>query len=824
MRVTANALPGFGLIVGLGLLLFVGHSQPAPTQQVYRTTGFRSGEEGLTASERVGRAIWFYAAAGNDRFHTYVFQQRLGVLIDWYRVLNTKSREGRFKTWGLINDPDCCVPGSRNCPARSYEETYGFDYCPGDGELLKFVGKTGYRDPACDLEDTPLSPGYPLGHAQRQDPCDLKFGTSTGAMGLRKFPNPRFDADKWRELNGSLGTWEKYGQRLKEGDEYADSRASRLLDGSIEPPYLIGMACGACHIAFDPLNPPRDPTHPKWENIVGTIGNQYTRMSEIMASGMPTNSLEWQMFSHARPGTVDTSAVPNDQVNNPGTMNALINLAQRPTFDHDVLKWRRASSCPAGADSRKCWCELDKPGKCWARSLVKEKVHNVLKGGEDSIGLPVALQRVYINIGSCSESCWVNHITDLRQADPQHRNFGQTPVDIGQCRRDCPNFRAIEDRIADVGAFLFTARPTDLYKARGLKSRHDLLAQLEREFGAGSVENGRKLFAQNCARCHSSQTGPLESRDFYLTVSGKPDLRLDWLGNDQVTPASEIGTYRSRALHSNHMSGRIWEEFGSENLRAKKPDPNQAHRLEPNDGGRGYYRNISLLSVWAHAPFMHNNAVGPELCGIRPGSSRDPYNAPELYSFPYVDENDNPLPKSRRLDCWPYDPSVEGRYKLYKASMHALLHPSERTLKSTLLDEDVIIDIGPRLKMGDAETGFRLRIPKGTPLVKIANLDHKRLIGDLVLVMTDQAQLRSKYRTKFESEEKIAEFVNELQELLGAIRKQPGNTITILRKHSPFVQRNYSYSRAPVENAGHPFGEDLSERDKRALTAFLATL
>ena len=33
-------------------------------------------------------------------------------------------------------------------------------------------------------------------------------GTSTGALGLRKFPNPRFDAEKWRKLNGSLGTWD----------------------------------------------------------------------------------------------------------------------------------------------------------------------------------------------------------------------------------------------------------------------------------------------------------------------------------------------------------------------------------------------------------------------------------------------------------------------------------------------------------------------------------------------------------------------------------------------------------------------------------------
>ena len=79
-------------------------------------------------------------------------------------------------------------------------------------------------------------------------------------------------------------------------------------DGSIEPPFLIGTACGSCHISFDPLNPPKDAAHPKWENIKGLIGNQYTRMSELLGSGMARNSLEWQMFAHPRPGVTDTSA------------------------------------------------------------------------------------------------------------------------------------------------------------------------------------------------------------------------------------------------------------------------------------------------------------------------------------------------------------------------------------------------------------------------------------------------------------------------------------------------------------------------------------
>jgi hypothetical protein len=106
-----------------------------------QTSGFYLGESGLTPSQRAGREIWYKATAGNARFHTYVFQQRLGVWIDWYRVLRADERAQRFKTWGLINDPDCCTPGSPGCPARSMEETYGFDYCAGDEAVLAYVGK-----------------------------------------------------------------------------------------------------------------------------------------------------------------------------------------------------------------------------------------------------------------------------------------------------------------------------------------------------------------------------------------------------------------------------------------------------------------------------------------------------------------------------------------------------------------------------------------------------------------------------------------------------------------------------------------------------------
>ncbi|WP_291997300.1 hypothetical protein [Candidatus Accumulibacter sp. ACC012] len=87
-------------------------------------------------------------------------------------------------------------------------------------------------------------------------------------------------------MNGEPGSWSGFDRPLIDKTGIAsDQRVSRLSDGSVEPPFLIGTSCGSCHIAFDPLNPPADPAHPKWENLKGLIGNQYTRMSELLGSG-----------------------------------------------------------------------------------------------------------------------------------------------------------------------------------------------------------------------------------------------------------------------------------------------------------------------------------------------------------------------------------------------------------------------------------------------------------------------------------------------------------------------------------------------------------
>jgi hypothetical protein len=803
----------------------------APGPAMPDNAGFYAGESSLSPSERAGREIWYKATAGNARFHTYVFPQRINVLIDWYRVLNARERGDRFAAWGIINDPGCCLPGSDGCPAKSLETTYGFDWCPGDDELLRYVGREGYRDPACDYRDAPVDGKDPHygSKDQRQSACDLAFGTSTGALGFRKFPNPRFDKERWLKVNGSLASWDGYRGPLSKDPRLSDSKLNRLADGSIEPPFLIGTACGACHIAFDPLHPPKDPARPQWENIKGAQGNQYSRISEILTSGMAGTTLETQMFAHARPGTSDTSAIATDQVHNPGTMNAIINTSVRPTFPGEkVTKWRKVAACTAG--DANCWCEPGRDNKCWQRGTATETVHHILKGGEDSIGAQEAIQRVYFNIGSCSEQCWANHLTDQRQLDPIARHYGQTPFDIGQCRRDCPNFRAIEDRLPDVLAFLSSkeADVTDLATARANALREqrpnaaythvDLERDLDKAFGANAVARGREVFAATCARCHSSipeaAGGAFRNRDFRAT--GPTGMRSDWMGSDQSVLATEVGTDRCRALHSNHMTGHVWQEYGSETLRLRPPDPNIK---EPHDGGRGYYRNISLLSAWAHAPFMHNNAIGPELCGQPANRDND------FYRSPYVDAGGTTLPPDKAPACWAYDPTVEGRFKLYVASMNELLNPGKRTPKIARFDQDVRIELGPRTVDGAGERqvlGFAVVIPAGTSVAGMASFQHKAFVNDMIAAKLRPQELAARLSQQLGDTEGKA-VIAELGAIVGEIAKDPERLVDTIRRH-PRLAEIYSSCTAQVENEGHRFGEDLPDADKKALIAFLATL
>ena len=123
-----------------------------------------------------------------------------------------------------------------------------------------------------------------------------------------------------------------------------------------------------------------------------------------------------------------------------------------------------------------------------------------------------AIQRVYFNIGSCAEQCWVNHLTDLRQLDPQARNFGQTPFNIGQCRRQLGEFheaivayREVLTQLAPEEIAFLVDGVTKLDQVQ-FKSRKEAQAESFRKMILAMVRDIRVIMVKLADRTHNMRT------------------------------------------------------------------------------------------------------------------------------------------------------------------------------------------------------------------------------------------------------------------------------------------------------------------------------
>jgi hypothetical protein len=60
--------------------------------------------------------------------------------------------------------------------------------------------------------------------------------------------------------------------------------------------------------------------------------------------------------------------------------------------------------------------------------------------------------------------------------------------------------------------------------------------------------------------------------------------------------------------------------------------------------------------------------------------------------------------------------------------------------------------------------------------------------------------------------------------MLREFRADIAQPLPVIAKHRSLVYRRYMTSVDFLENGGHAFGSNLSEQEKKALIAFLATL
>ncbi len=709
----------------------------------------------LTAHGIQGRNTWNIWTGGSQAFLDWLAKNSYG-MSDTLRMIDSRARGTRFEKLGLINEPGFMTP--------SEPDEYGLWLdVPADGHKMgridQMIAKEGIKDSV--------------------------YGRSTGILGLRLYPNPDFNEAAKAKWKANIG---KY---------YSDDNYS--MNRELIRPYRVGMACGVCHIAPNPLNPPIDPNEPDWDNLSSAIGNQYFREGAVFASnlhapadGQPSSFL-WEMMSTQPMGTSDTSRMATDHINNPNTINAIFRVPTRLQTAKDNAKAMESMS--SATTKLKSFVGQEKTNP--------RPVPRILKDGSDSIGVAGATIRVYVNIGLFSEQWLTLHkpLVGVRH---------QEPFSIATAQKNSVFWRATEERLENIATFLssFQSMPLADAKSRAVAGAElpgsSYLSQDE-----ALLERGKRAFAQECAECHSSKRPPAgldleqEAAWFEKSVLSADFLVNNFLSDERRHLVSDIGTNAGRALGTNATRGSIWDNFSSETYKELdavesidfyNPLTQQDEVFQPKASKSvGYYRTPSLIAIWTSAPFLHNNSLG----------------APK-------EPNANP------------DPSIKGRMELFEDACQKLLWPDKRISKELAIyrckhtsaiqvpTAELPRFVGAVLKALGSELVQSIDgvdhivigpIPKGMPINLLASLDlglkgikdigkARKLVRLLVKIKLALVHVKVKRLNEDETRRYLKEKV--------------GQELIELSKCPDFVI-----------NKGHRFGEDLSDEDKRGIIELL---
>jgi hypothetical protein len=759
----------------------------------------------LNVDEVKGRNTWIVWTGGNDRFWDSISKTSLGAL-DFLKTLSSYHgaqykgpKYGRHNRWeylGLVNEP-------------CFDEAAGPD--PEHYGLWLDKRRSGPDCPPDPFEDEKKYPGIAIGARGKNLPIGSYYGYATGIVGLRLFPNPDFDdaaAKKW-------GDGKAY---------YDDPKFYQNKD--LVRPYRVGMSCAFCHVGPNPVKPPADPDNPKWENLSSNVGAQYFWIDRIFDWDGDQSSFVFQLFHTSRPGTLDTSLVSTDNINNPRTMNAVYNLW--PRLAH-AKRWGKETLAGGGLNNKQ-FNDFVHEGPLTQFFQPPDTVWTprVLKDGSDSVGALGALNRVYLNIGLFSEE-WLLHFNALIGGKRT------TPIEIAVARKNSAYWGATEQQTVDMARFFVkTTAPHKLKDAPGGEAF--LIKDKAKQ------QRGKVVFAERCARCHSSKlpeqapgldpggcsgAGYLDCWNKYWTWTKTDEFKKkmrdivlkddflegNFLSSELRIPVTLLQTNACSPLATNAIAGNIWDNFSSQTykdlpsvgtIKIHQPYTGEERTYVMPAGGRGYTRPASLISLWSTAPFLLNNSVG------------------KFEAQPSVEARMNSFQDSIEKMLWPekrdkddllgekipgrIDRTTERSYlRVHAGYLPDALQPLLgfwRHWFPWLFSYDGI-EIGP--------------IPKGTPVDLLANVN----------LLSDDPDPGKRL-------EHDAQVVQLLLKIKGDLKTLPDNATDAQAEQvfKNLVEPLLTFSKCPdfEVNRGHYFGTDkfleepgLSDDDKRALIEFLKT-
>jgi hypothetical protein len=726
-----------------------------------------------------GRNTWVMWCGGNEGFWDWLTQKGYGIT-DFLILLDSRGRTNRFQEKGLINQPgfkanyqknslglyldvpEVLVTNNQSTSLAilrppPWEKSNTSRRAPHpEYQLFKVGDPKLYKDAITMLEAMGDGVDYSV------------YGYSSGVVGLRLFPNPDFFGDG--DLpKAARARWKEKVQNKTDDSYYTNLTISQ--DPTLIRPFRVGMSCGFCHVGPHPLNPPKNFEVPEWANLSTTIGNQFWKPQPAFGVLLRTNNFVHHFLASQQPGTIDTSLVSSDQINNANTINAIFNVNARLARAMVNPTERQSSANVVVRSIEDDGLPIKGDGSDWRHTP------RVLLDGSDSIGVFGALARVYLNIGTFYEQ-WA-------RCDNLVIGFSdQRPFQLDVCQHNSVYWLANERfRAGYLAAFFTMAYPGNVQK-RAAKNNYSAPCEsphtstqpmklMTAKIGDAITANpaaekylalddptnrisGRRLWLKNCAICHSSKQPegfqlsferksdgaqwfdqpaprdpkyvlPLDAADWdaykrspsYLDyvsriekLVGTNTLNADpltdnhpfwqdnYLSTDIRVPVTLTSTPSGRAMASNGLKGHIWDNFSSDTykeLPAVGPvayvDPISGRECtyDAAGGGRGYYRPATLVSLWATAPFLHNNALGVYL----------------------------------------NDPSVEGRLIQFTDAIRRLLWKDKRAQRSLLLSAKeqnwkavFAQNINMQIRKGDlrdnsafkSDTGFIYRVPNDTQI------------------------------------------------------------------------------------------------------------
>jgi hypothetical protein len=772
----------------------------------------------LSPEEVKGRNTWIVWTGGNDRFWDGITASSAGALDflktvsdhpalkcpSWFRDGKCSiDRDIRWEYFGLVNEP-------------CFEKATGPD--PERYNLWLDKRVTGPGCPPDPFENVDRYPGVAIGARTKLDKNKLGsfYGWGTGIVGLRLFPNPAFDdkaAKKWD------------ANRYYTDPSYYSSR-------DLVKPYRVGMSCAFCHVGPNPVKPPANADRPNWENLSSNVGAQYFWIDRIFDWDGDASSFIYQLFHASNPGTLDTSLVSTDNIDNPRTMNAVYYL--RPRLERALAAGKETLS-GGGLNNRQFndFVKPNDPQNGWLTKFFQAPdtvwSPRVLKDGSDSVGGLGALNRVYLNIGLFSEE-WLLHFNALVGGKPT------TPIKIEDARANSSYWLATEAQTVDMA--LFFLKSTDPHKLK------DAPGSDKYKPDQSKLAQGKKIFADYCARCHSSKLPPIPSTVRDPGVCSGPDYMTCWnsywawtktqdfmtqmekivlkddfldqnfLSSEFRVPVTLLETNACSPLATNAIRDNIWDNFSSETYKRLpsvgsvtwyQPYTGQPNTYQMPGGGRGFTRPASLVSLWSTAPFLLNNSVGtfqeqPSV-DARMMSFNDSIEQmlwPEKRAHDTLIGNKIPLAANGLLQPSAIARTTQISYLRVATgflpdSLQGLAGPVGRFFPSLLHNGE--IEIGP--------------IPTGTPVNLLANLD----------ILGEETDLAAQAERGKQALELLLRAQHDLKAIpQGSVQQQElAATKVFANLVDPLL--NLSKCRDFIVNRGHYFGTSyLQEEKDRALT------